>query len=116
MTNGADEWGGRMERKWANLVKSLCDAAHFAAGHRCEPLEVVDTAARFAPCQRQNGLRRRRNPKCKQALIHRKEQKIRLSNSTTLFESLNGFFQSRIEDKIVYEVQQDIYFASNNIF
>jgi hypothetical protein len=71
-----DEWGGRMERKWANLVKSPItgtwgDEAHFAAGHRCEPLEVAGTTARFARCQRQNGLRRRRNPKCKQALVVR---------------------------------------------
>jgi alpha-D-ribose 1-methylphosphonate 5-triphosphate diphosphatase len=29
---------------------------------------VADTKARFAPCQQQNGLRRRRNPECPQAL------------------------------------------------
>jgi hypothetical protein len=36
-----------MEQKWSNLAKSFRVEAHFAAGHRCEPLEVLTISGEF---------------------------------------------------------------------
>ncbi len=59
---------GRMVQNWANPAKSCRTTPLSLLNVADERLEVVRTTAPFAPCQQQNGPRRRRDSKCPQAL------------------------------------------------